>query len=268
MKFALVVSRRRAVGDRARQAFAREGRAVIVVPDTLAGFRVLSEVRPEAVLIDTPVTGLPAGALAAAACVEVEGCSVVVLGPARARREPPARPPVWPPVTRLTWPVDVDRLRDALAPAALRVAAREAAAVLPPDDPWWAQIGVTPADVPHHVWHDGRLVRLSALEQALVAQLAARRGGVASRTELLRAVWGMCFDPGTNLVEVTMCRLRAKLPGLRLVTVRRVGYLVRARRPDGLVPGLPREEHGADDRRQVRASRAAAPVPSGGGTCP
>lgn len=226
MKFALVVSRRRAVGDRAREAFARKGCAVLVVPDTLAGFRVLPEVRPEAVLIDTPVAGLSAGALAAAASVEVEGCSIVVLGPARAKPRPSA--PVWPPVTRLTWPVDVERLRDALAPDARVVPARDAA-VLPPDDPWWAEIGVTAADLPLHVRHEGRLVRLSVLEHALVTQLAARRGGVASRSELLRAVWGLSFDPGTNLVDVTISRLRAKLPGLELVTVRRVGYLVRAR---------------------------------------
>jgi DNA-binding winged helix-turn-helix (wHTH) protein len=252
LKFALVVSRRRAVGDRAREAFARKGFAVIVVPDTLAGFRVLPEVRPEAVLIDTPVVGLSEGALAAAASVEVEGCSIVVLGPARARPDPPA--PAWPAVTRLTWPVDVERLRGALAPGAGAVPAR--AAALPADDPWWEQIGVRPADLPHHVWHDGRLVRLSALEHALVTQLAARRGGVASRTELLRAVWGLGFDPGTNLVEVTMCRLRAKLPGLDLVTVRRVGYLVRARRQDGLVPTGPGEEHGAHPG--LRAAPAAA----------
>ncbi len=44
-------------------------------------------------------------------------------------------------------------------------------------------------------------------------------------------MWGITFDPGTNLVDVTLCRLRAKLPGLNLVSVRGVGYLLDARHP-------------------------------------
>jgi two-component system OmpR family response regulator len=48
------------------------------------------------------------------------------------------------------------------------------------------------------------------------------------RIELLDRVWGMSFDPGTNLIDVHMANLRRKLEeggGERIVfTVRGVGF--------------------------------------------
>jgi DNA-binding response OmpR family regulator len=52
-----------------------------------------------------------------------------------------------------------------------------------------------------------------------------RRGGrVCSRQELLHDVWGLDFDPGTNVVEVCVRRLRHKLSGVPIETVRSAGY--------------------------------------------
>ncbi len=51
-----------------------------------------------------------------------------------------------------------------------------------------------------------------------------RRGDVCTREELLRSVWGLDFDPGTNLVDVNIRRLRLKVLGLPMETVRGVGY--------------------------------------------
>ena len=55
---------------------------------------------------------------------------------------------------------------------------------------------------------------------------------VVTRTELSQQVWGYQFDPGTNVVDVAMQRLRGKLddgssPAL-IQTVRGVGYLLKA----------------------------------------
>ena len=51
-----------------------------------------------------------------------------------------------------------------------------------------------------------------------------RPGEVCTRDELLADVWGCPFDPGTNVVNVYVGRLRAKLGGTLIETVRNVGY--------------------------------------------
>ena len=48
-------------------------------------------------------------------------------------------------------------------------------------------------------------------EFALLWRLAQRPGELVSRTRLLRDVWRLDFEPGTNSVEVHVSRLRAKL---------------------------------------------------------
>jgi DNA-binding response OmpR family regulator len=71
---------------------------------------------------------------------------------------------------------------------------------------------------------DGEDVVLSAREFALLAHLMRRRGDVCGREELLHDVWGLDFDPGSNVVEVCMRRIRNKLANLPIETVRGVGY--------------------------------------------
>jgi DNA-binding response OmpR family regulator len=51
-----------------------------------------------------------------------------------------------------------------------------------------------------------------------------RHGRVCRKTELLHDVWGLDFDPGSNVVEVAVRRLRHKLCDLPIETVRGVGY--------------------------------------------
>ena len=54
------------------------------------------------------------------------------------------------------------------------------------------------------------------------------RGEVATREELLEDVWGMTPDAASNVVDVTVARLRAKLGEDVVETVRHVGYRIRA----------------------------------------
>lgn len=74
----------------------------------------------------------------------------------------------------------------------------------------------------------GRPLGLLHRELDLLVAFARRPGAVLSRAHLLRQVWSLSFDPGTNVVAVHMSRLRAKLdrefdwPMLR--TVRGAGY--------------------------------------------
>ncbi|SDP46732.1 DNA-binding response regulator, OmpR family, contains REC and winged-helix (wHTH) domain [Nakamurella panacisegetis] len=76
----------------------------------------------------------------------------------------------------------------------------------------------------HELIIDGRRIDLSQREFALLAHLLHRTPAVCTRQELLSDVWGLSFDPGTNVVEVYMRRLRAKLTISRIETVRNVGY--------------------------------------------
>lgn len=67
-------------------------------------------------------------------------------------------------------------------------------------------------------------INLSAREFLLVHHLMLSAGEVCTREELLADVWGYSFDPGTNVVDVYVARLRAKLGSDRIETVRNVGY--------------------------------------------
>ena len=74
-----------------------------------------------------------------------------------------------------------------------------------------------------------RPLRLTAREYALLACLVEADGQMVTRAELLRRVWRRDSDPGSNLVEAHLSRLRDKLGDDAPVieTVRRGGYRFR-----------------------------------------
>jgi DNA-binding response OmpR family regulator len=78
----------------------------------------------------------------------------------------------------------------------------------------------------HTVRWDGKPVRLTAKEFALLAALVEARGRVLSRQRLLEDVWGYSYAEGTRTVDVHVRRLREKLPQLApaIVTVKSLGY--------------------------------------------
>jgi len=68
-------------------------------------------------------------------------------------------------------------------------------------------------------------VVLTGREFALLAHLMRRSNAVCSREELLHDIWDMDFDPGSNVVDVVVRRLRTKLqPTPPIETVRGAGY--------------------------------------------
>ena len=74
---------------------------------------------------------------------------------------------------------------------------------------------------------EGTAHELSTKEFDLLLALARARGRVLTRVELLKTVWGIEFDPETNMVDVFIARLRRRLQphGARLIrTVRGEGY--------------------------------------------
>lgn len=78
-------------------------------------------------------------------------------------------------------------------------------------------------------------LNLTAKEFTLLALLLRRQGQVLSRTVLAEQVWDMHFDSDTNVIDVAIRRLRAKLDDpyeVKLLhTVRSMGYVLEERDP-------------------------------------
>jgi DNA-binding response OmpR family regulator len=72
-------------------------------------------------------------------------------------------------------------------------------------------------------------VHLTRLEFLLLRELAEHAGHSVSKGELLATVWGYDFDPGSNVVDVCVRRLRSKLGFDLIKTVRGEGYQLVAR---------------------------------------
>jgi len=77
----------------------------------------------------------------------------------------------------------------------------------------------------------GRTLDLRPREFALLEYLMRHPGRVLSKTMILSQVWGYSFDPGTNVVDVLVSRLRDKVDegfATRLIhTVRGAGYVLK-----------------------------------------
>jgi two-component system, OmpR family, copper resistance phosphate regulon response regulator CusR len=73
-----------------------------------------------------------------------------------------------------------------------------------------------------------RVVSLADREFLLLGELMRNAGRTVSKERLLSAVWGYHFDPGSNVVDVYVRRLRAKLGADTITTVRGVGYRIDA----------------------------------------
>ncbi|MCM0756418.1 response regulator transcription factor [Desulfovibrio aminophilus] len=81
------------------------------------------------------------------------------------------------------------------------------------------------------VTRSGRPIVLQPREFALLEYLMRHSGAVLSKSMILESVWDYDFDPQTNVVDVLICRLRAKLDKdfdhKMLHTLRGVGYVLK-----------------------------------------
>jgi two-component system copper resistance phosphate regulon response regulator CusR len=84
----------------------------------------------------------------------------------------------------------------------------------------------------HKVTRAGTTLNLTPKEFSLLLFLASSAGDIVSRTEIVEQVWDINFDTGTNVVDVMMRRLRAKVDDpfetKMIQTIRGIGYVLKA----------------------------------------
>lgn len=110
-----------------------------------------------------------------------------------------------------------------------------------PEEPSRMRLGNLELDWPRRrVYRAGRRLELTAQEFALLAVLLRHRGEVLSRAVLTEQLWDMNFDPDSNVIEVAVRRLRAKIddpfPDKLVHTVRGMGYILEVRDDAGAPP--------------------------------
>ncbi|HYC32188.1 MAG TPA: response regulator transcription factor [Gemmatimonadales bacterium] len=90
--------------------------------------------------------------------------------------------------------------------------------------------------VTHQAYVSGRQLHVTPKEFSLLHHFLRHLGQTVSRTELLEKVWEMHFDPGSNVVDVHVSRLRSKLhqagADVIIEAVRGAGFTFVTRPPD------------------------------------
>jgi DNA-binding response OmpR family regulator len=85
--------------------------------------------------------------------------------------------------------------------------------------------------ITHVAERDGKAIELTAREYRLLEFLMRSAGRICGRMAILEKVWDYDFDPGSNLVDVNVMRLREKIDSGHatklLHTVRGIGYVMK-----------------------------------------
>ena len=93
-----------------------------------------------------------------------------------------------------------------------------------------ALVGLEINRLSHQVKRNGLLIKLTSKEYSLLEYLAVNAGRVLSRTMIIEHVWDQSFEGLTNIVDVYIRQLRAKVDEpfkTKLIhTVRNMGYLI------------------------------------------
>ena len=101
-----------------------------------------------------------------------------------------------------------------------------------PDQDMVSKVGDLELDrLAHEVRRNGKEIILQPREFRLLEYLMKNAGQVVTRTMLLENVWDYHFDPQTNVIDVHVSRLRAKIErdneAPLLKTVRGAGYMIK-----------------------------------------
>lgn len=203
-----------------RRALEADGHSVDTACDGSEGLRIAAAARPDLVVLDLLMPGISGMGVLAALLADQPQCRVLVLsavGDVQAR----VRCLDLGAVDFLAKPFAVSelvaRVRSRLRDVPVAAAAVEG-----------IEFGPFRLELRSRRLVSGdRSIELSQREFALLHHLMRKGGEVCTRAELLSDVWGYAFDPGSNVVDVTIARLRAKIDGMRIETVRNVGYTLK-----------------------------------------
>lgn len=194
------------------------GFAVMTAAEGTEGLRLASRHRPDMVVLDLGLPDLPGEAVLAALLAEGSGRRVLVLSRAGEVR-PVVRGLDAEAVDFLPKPFGVNEL---VARVRLRLSQPRGGGGREEQQLLCSHLRL---DLRTRRLHTpSRSAELAQREFELVRYLMRRAGTVCSRAELLHDVWGFDVDPGSNVVDVTVARVRAKLHDVGITTVRNVGY--------------------------------------------
>ena len=212
----LIVEDEEYLADAIRTGLRREGLAVDVAPDGHAALENLAVNDYDVVVLDRDLPGIHGDDICAWIVENRRGCRILMLTAARALRDRVDGFELGAD-DYLAKPFEFPELV-----ARLRALERRTGASHPPV---LEASGVRLDPFRRETYRDGRLVRLSNKEFAVLALLMRAGGGVVSAEALLEKAWDENADPFTNTVRVTISNLRKRLGDPWLVhTVPGVGY--------------------------------------------
>src|SRR3954466_10296620 len=220
----LVVEDETAIADFVQRGLEAEGYAVDCAGDGLDGERQAIEGKPDLVVLDLMLPGRD-GISVLGKIRETKPTLPVIVLTARDTVEDKVAGLDSGATDYVTKPFSFDELTARIR-AHLRRPANGEPTVL-------EAAGIHMDLLSREVLLDGNPVHLSAREFDLLAYFMRHPGQVLSREQILSAVWGYDFDPGTNVVEVYVGYLRRKLATdenpAPIETLRSVGYRLATR---------------------------------------
>jgi DNA-binding response OmpR family regulator len=200
-----------------RRAFEAEGYQVLTATEGADGLRLALTEGPDLIVLDLLMPGVDGHAVLSGVLARHPSTRVLVLS-AAADVEERVSCLERGAVDFLAKPFAI---RELLA----RVRSRLRSPIIEPEGEQLLRVGLMVLDLRvRRLRVEGREVYLSQREFFLLLHLMRNADAVCSRAELLSAVWGYDFDPATNVVDVYVGRLRAKLHKDLIQTVRNVGY--------------------------------------------
>jgi DNA-binding response OmpR family regulator len=201
-----------------RRALESEGHAVLTAADGTEGLRLATDHDPDLIILDLVMPGLSGTAVLAALVADSTQHRVMVVS-AVGEVQSKVRCLDAGAVDFLAKPFDIAEL---LARVRLRLKDLPNSAAVVAEEIVCGPLRLNLRT--RKLGSPTREVELPQREFALMQHLMRHSGNVCTRAELLAEVWGYVFDPGSNVVDVTVARLRSKLDGLQIETVRNVGY--------------------------------------------
>jgi DNA-binding response OmpR family regulator len=200
-----------------RRALEAEGYQVLTATDGADGLRMALTKKPDLMVLDLRMPEVDGEAVMAGVLARSPATRILVLS-AVADVQARIRCLEQGAVDILAKPFAIRELL-----ARIRFRLREPSGKEP--DEYLLRVGPITLDVrARRLRIDDTEAPLSEREFLLMQHFMRKPDTVCSRSELLSAVWGYDFDPATNVVDVCVRRLRAKMTRDMIQTVRNVGY--------------------------------------------